>query len=376
MPVHNAGPYLEESIRSILAQSHSDFEFAIRDDGSDDGSTEILREWAFRDRRIKLCIGERCLGPAESSNAVVRQSSTAFVARMDADDISHPDRLRRQLALLRSRPDIVLVGSLWEGIDARGRRVRSRDRSRLSAPGPFSPFPHGSIMFRRDAFDRAGGYRKACDFWEDSDLYIRLAEQGRILVLPDPLYLHRASPLSARLVSSPDAVERAADNMYRTLQRGSSSAAVDGVVAEADSSGAKLLPRVFIALAAMTLWSGGRPRVLGRMCRKGALKFDAASLFALSWALWAWLSPGSLRSALRCWVRARDLAARGKYRDGTGYAWVPAVAGRSVSSGRGADRLGSGGRGRARTMIDRGMDARAGRPRTPAPSPEECRAPV
>jgi hypothetical protein len=376
MPVHNAGPYLEASIRSILGQSYGDFEFAIRDDGSDDGSTEILREWAARDRRITLCIGDRCLGPAGSSNSVVRQSNTAFVARMDADDISHPDRLRRQLAVLRSQPDTVLVGSLWEGIDARGKLVRPRDRSRLSGSSPFSPFPHGSTMFRRAAFDLAGGYRTQCDFWEDTDLYIRLAAHGRILVLPDPLYLHRASPLSTRLVSSPDAVEHAVDTMYRTFEGRSPSPTASCSLEEPKPSGAKLLPRVFVALAATTLWSGGRPAVLKRICRHGALRFDAASLFALSWAMWAWLSPGSLRSAQRCWIRARDFAVRGKYHDGVGYPWVPAFAERSVNLGRWFGHLGNGGRAKARILSDPGMDAEAGPPCAAAAPPEECRAPI
>ena len=96
MPVRDAGPYLEASLRSILDQSFTDFELVIRDDGSVDGSTEILRDWAARDPRIRLHIGERPLGPAESSNWVVRHSTAPFVARMDADDISHPDRLRRR----------------------------------------------------------------------------------------------------------------------------------------------------------------------------------------------------------------------------------------------------------------------------------------
>ena len=217
MPVRDAGPYLEDCLRSILDQTYQDFDFVIRDDGSVDGSTEILRHWAARDPRIRLFIGERSLGPAESANWVMRRTEATYVARMDADDIAHPDRLRRQLAVFDSCPDACLVGTLCEGIDANGRRVRPRDRWRLTRPGPFAPFPHGSIMVRRDAFERAGGYRSECNFWEDADLYFRLAGQGRLLILPNSLYLHRASGLSTRLVSPPGEVERAVDNFYRTM---------------------------------------------------------------------------------------------------------------------------------------------------------------
>ena len=316
MPVRDAGPYLEHSLRSILGQSLADFEFVIRDDGSVDGSTEILRDWAARDPRIRLHIGERPLGPAESSNWVVRHSTAPFVARMDADDISHPDRLRRQLAVLEAEPDAVLVGTLWEGIDAKGRRIRPRDRWRLSRSSPFAPFPHGSIMFRREAFDRVGGYRLESNFWEDADLYIRLAPLGRLLVLPDALYLHRSSGLSTRVVSPSEEVERAVDRMYRTL---------GGQGAAAGAEPDKLLPMVFVSLGSTRLWAGDRPGVLGRLWRRGALGFNTGSLAVLGWALWGAVSPRSLRFVLRSMIRARDFAVRRRYREGQAYDWAPAV---------------------------------------------------
>jgi len=322
MPVRDAGPYLEESIRSILDQTFEDFEFVIRDDGSVDGSTEILRDWAARDPRIRLFIGDRPLGPAESSNWVVRQSRASFVARMDADDISHPDRLRRQLAVLEADPEAVLVGTLWEGIDARGRRIRPRDRWRLSRSTPFAPFPHGSIMFRREAFERVGGYRLECNFWEDADLYIRLAPLGRLLVLPDALYLHRSSGLSTRVVSPSEDVERAVDRMYRTL----GGEAADGPDRDSAAAPGKLLPMVFVSLGSTGLWAGDRPGVLGRLWRRADLGFNAGSLAVLGWALWGTLSPRSLRFALRSMIRVRDFAVRRRYRDGEAYVWAPSLA--------------------------------------------------
>jgi hypothetical protein len=320
MPVRDAGPYLEQSLRSILEQSLDDFEFVIRDDGSVDGSTDVLRDWAARDNRIRLFVGDRPLGPAASSNWVVAKATAPFVARMDADDISHPDRLRRQLAVLEAKPDAVLVGTLWEGIDARGRLIRPRDRWRLSRPSPFAPFPHGSIMFRREAFERIGGYRVECNFWEDADLYIRLAPLGRLLVLPDALYLHRSSGLSTRVVSPSAEVERAVDRMYRTL--GGAAGAVPDPAAPAPD---KVLPMVFVSLGSTRLWAGDRPGVLGRLWRRGALGFNTGSLAVLGWATWGALSPRSLRFVLRSMIRARDFAARGRYRDGQACDWVPAV---------------------------------------------------
>src|SRR3972149_10395505 len=107
---------------------------------------------------------------------------------MEAADVPPPDRLRRQGEVLQSDPDACLVATLFELIDRRGRVVRSRDRSTLLRRGLVPPFPHGSLMFRRGAFEAAGGDRQACTDWEERDLFIRLADQGRILVLPAPPY--------------------------------------------------------------------------------------------------------------------------------------------------------------------------------------------
>lgn len=315
MPVRDAGPYLDEAIRSILDQTFADFEFIIRDDGSTDGSTERLQYWAERDSRIKLFIGAESLGPAASSNWVVAKASAPFVARMDADDLCHPDRLKRQVEVLRERPDACMVGTLWEGIDEEGRRVRPRDRWRLSRPSVFSPFPHGSIMFRRSAFERVGGYRVEANFWEDADLYLRMASVGRLLVLPEPLYFHRASPLSTRLTSDREVVERSVDRMYRRLG------------GFPDGTDEKLLPRVFVSIGSTRLWAGRSPAVLGRLLGRGRLGLDRESAAVLIWALWGSLSPASLRFVLRLVVTVRDRSVRGRFADGSPQEWrIPGAA--------------------------------------------------
>src|SRR5437868_4189969 len=87
MPVHNALPYLDAAVQSILDQSFDDFEFVILDDASTDGSSERLRHWASTDKRIRLIEEKQNLGPAGSSERVARAASATIVARMDADDI-------------------------------------------------------------------------------------------------------------------------------------------------------------------------------------------------------------------------------------------------------------------------------------------------
>jgi glycosyltransferase involved in cell wall biosynthesis len=171
MPVHNALPHLDAAIESILAQTHRDFEFIIYDDASDDGSTARLRDWAAKDQRIRLFEGERNLGPVGSSSFVVEHSSAPLVARMDADDISDPDRLRIQLEVMQQHPEAGVVASFFEVIDARGRLIRGPESWRLARKTPFVPFAHGSMLFRRTIFDQVGGYRAECEYWEDQDVF-------------------------------------------------------------------------------------------------------------------------------------------------------------------------------------------------------------
>src|SRR5262245_21019181 len=121
MPVYNALPFLDESISSILGQTLSDFEFVILDDASTDDTIERLREWAARDKSIQVHQSNKRLGLAASSNAVVAKARASVVARMDADDIAHPDRLRRQWEIIQNGPEIAVVGTLCNGIDTTGR---------------------------------------------------------------------------------------------------------------------------------------------------------------------------------------------------------------------------------------------------------------
>jgi GT2 family glycosyltransferase len=316
MPVRNLAPFVGASIASILAQSFRDFEFLILDDGSTDGTTAILRDWAARDSRIRLYEGQGCLGPAGSSNFVVGEARAPLIARMDGDDISHPDRLRSQVDALQENPNACLMASLWEGIDETGRRVRPRDRASLDRLSPFAPFPHGSIMFRREAFDACGGYRRQADFWEDLDLYGRMSGFGELLVLPASLYQHRASPLSTRLTSARAQVERSVDRMFRqALQRPA------GTGAGAD----KLLPQVFVSLGSTLVWAGRRPNMFRRMLTHGEMQPNFGTAAALAWALWGAISPRTLRLCLAQLVARRDRRA-GRRTGGTQvFAWTPTI---------------------------------------------------
>ena len=308
MPVHNALPHLDAAVESILAQTFRDFEFVILDDASTDGSTERLRDWARRDSRIRLIELKQNLGPALSSDSVARAATAPIVARMDADDISYPNRLLDQFAVLRQQADVGLVAGLSETIDHAGRKIRGAEHWRLLLPASTPPMNHGTIMYRREVFERAGGYRKECEFWEDCDLILRTAAISRIMVLPYAIYKYRQSPVSTRVASDKDRVERAVDLMYRSRDRVHRGEGYEDLLAA--RSAARLLdPRVFISVGSATLWAGGRPRLFRRLLNRGDLRFDVRTASALVWTACASLAPGLLRRGLRLWLLARNARA-------------------------------------------------------------------
>jgi len=242
---------------------------------------------------------------------VIEQASGDLIARMDADDISHSDRISRELEVLERNPNAGLVGSLFAIIDSRGHRLRDPELWRVKRHTWFAPFAHGSIMFRRDLFDAIGGYREQAEFWEDQDLVLRMAVRSDILVIPEELYEYRQSPVSTRATSAQERVERAVDLMYRCMRRLDKGRGYDDLL---DRRGdRKLDPRVFISLGSIQLWSGGRPRLLGRLLRRGKLGFDLRTASAICWTALASTSPSALRTLLSLVhrMRSEDVGASG-----------------------------------------------------------------
>ena len=299
MPVHNALPYLDAAVESILGQTFADFEFVILDDASTDGSTERLRIWASRDRRIRLLEEQRNLGPAGSSERVARAAVAPIVARMDADDISYPTRLAEQLNVFDRFPDVGVVGGLCDMIDAAGQKTRSAQVWRLMQHGSIPPFGNGPMMYRRDVFEKVGGYRKECDLWEDHDLILRMSAITRIMVVPHPIYQIRQSRAGTRYASERDRLEHALDLMYRCRMRLDDDRPYEDLLRLPPRNDRKVDPRVFISMGSILLWAGERPTLFKRLVSRGRLGLDFVSLSALVWTAWATIGPRSLRAFIR-----------------------------------------------------------------------------
>jgi glycosyltransferase involved in cell wall biosynthesis len=323
MPVHNGLPYLDDSIGSIVSQTFEDFELLILDDGSTDGSGAVLHRWADTDRRIRVFEQPQALGHVASSNCITSKATAPIVARMDADDVSHPDRLRRQSEVFQRDADVALVGTLSDGIDSNGRRTRPRDRWRVFSGSSLVPFPHGSSMFRRAVFDELGGYREGCEPWGDQDLFWRMADRGRVVVLPDALYRYRYHVSTTTLAFSEADAVRATDLRDRCLaerRAGRDYTHLLEAAGRKDTQG-KAAPGALHSYGALRLWSGHRPGVLGALLRSPSLRSSPSALPILVWAAWGSVSPGTLRLALRGLIRARDRAASVRLRNGGPREW-------------------------------------------------------
>ena len=212
MSVYNDAQFLPAALDSILAQQGVDFELIVINDGSSDSSGTILADYASRDDRLRV------LDQANSglTTALIRgcqQARGEFIARHDSDDMSVPDRLCRQVAFLRANPGVALVScatryigpngeflSVSRGADSvQAATAQLRAADSRQARGPV----HGSVMFRREAYERAGGYRPAFRFAQDYDLWMRLTDAAAIGFLPETLYQFRVRTDSISMTLAP-----------------------------------------------------------------------------------------------------------------------------------------------------------------------------
>jgi glycosyltransferase involved in cell wall biosynthesis len=193
MSVYNGDKYLQEAVDSILNQTFKDFEFIIINDGSTDDTREILE--SYNDPRIVL-IHQENIGLTKSLNKGIALAKGEYIARQDADDLSMPERLEKQLAFLEKHNKIALLGTAIKSIDHQGIYLKMtkfpRNHSSIQKIMKHENcFYHGSVMFKRHCFIEAGGYREIFSTSQDYDLWLRFAEKFEVANLLTPLYKYR-----------------------------------------------------------------------------------------------------------------------------------------------------------------------------------------
>jgi glycosyl transferase family 2 len=257
MIVYNVERFLGEAIQSILGQTFREFEFLIVDFGSTDESKSIVSSFAAKDRRIKLHEIQDC-GLAEARNAGCSLAQGKYIAIIDADDISLPERLRWQVDFMEKHPEVGLLGGARDVFDSKGRTLctwsqPTEDAAIRAGLAVGCPLSHTTTLMRRDAFALVGGYRSVFLQAEDLDLFLRISEHFQCANLKEVvakfrLHAHQVSiskhreqtlctlaawlSASARRASQPDPIDSVREVTPALLSRlGMSEAMIQTAVA-------------------------------------------------------------------------------------------------------------------------------------------------
>ena len=201
LPAYDCAPFVREAVDSVLGQTYRDFELVVVDDGSTDGTAEVLA--SYDDPRMVVLTQENA-GMAAALNRGLAVARGDLVARMDGDDRSAPERLARQVAFLDAHPDVSVVGSRYRRMDVDGVpgivvRLMRHDKDLRREMYLTSPFTHGCVLMRKDAVLAVGGYDGTLWPAEDYDLWTRIG--GRLANLPDVLYDYREHASTSTLAA-------------------------------------------------------------------------------------------------------------------------------------------------------------------------------
>ncbi len=194
MPVYNAASFLKEAIDSVLRQSFRDFEFLIIEDGSTDGSLDIIK--SYSDPRIRIIENKKNLGLVESLNKGLNLLACEYIIRMDADDVCMPGRFKKQIGFMDANPDVGVCGSWIEVFSGKNKNLRpapTRHEEIFPAMLFNSMIYHPSSILRRSSLNSAGGFydKSACPA-EDYDYWVRLGAEGvRFANIPEALLRYR-----------------------------------------------------------------------------------------------------------------------------------------------------------------------------------------
>ena len=198
MPAYNASQFIAEAIESILNQTFKEFELIIIDDGSTDNTVAIVEHYQESDKRIKL-IKNQHGGICKALSSGIEVSSYPWIARMDADDISLPQRFAKQLEAANANPRVVVWGTYANHINSKGKVLSfvqqgclTEEEFQKNRQEGHIPFViHPTAFIRKDILVKIRGYNSKFFPAEDMDLFDRMANYGPILAIPEPLLLYR-----------------------------------------------------------------------------------------------------------------------------------------------------------------------------------------
>jgi glycosyltransferase involved in cell wall biosynthesis len=300
MSTYNGARYLQQGLDSVLSQRGVDFEMIVVDDGSTDDSARILAAVAAKDTRLRV-VTQANAGLTRSLILGCALARGRYIARQDGDDLSVPGRLRKQHELLDSDPSLAMVSSWAEVIGPEDepllvhqRPADARAATELLVHGRVGPPGHGSVMFRRDVYERTGGYRELFYYAQDGDLWLRMAQIGGIAYVPEVLYRYRVSSesISGRLHSAKVPYAELITRLHEARLRGESE---EPILVAADLTRAPAMTRdsagatdYFIA---RSLFGRRDPRAFGYVRR--ALSADWRNLRA-----WLLLGPAAVLDVL------------------------------------------------------------------------------
>jgi len=222
MSVYNGQKFLKEAIDSILNQTYSDFEFIIINDNSTDRTSIILKEYENNDKRIKIINNKKNIGLTKSLNKGLGLAKGKYIARLDADDISLPNRLEKQIAFLEKNNKVCLVGSWHQVIDDDGKLIGeytplTDSRNIKNLLHQSNQFLHSSAMFRKNCLGKDTHYREEFRLAQDYDLWLRIAEKHQIAKIPECLVQWRLNLSSCSIKRKAQQIKFA--NLAKALAR-------------------------------------------------------------------------------------------------------------------------------------------------------------
>ena len=220
MSVYDGAPWVRDAVTSVLAQTLTDLELIVIDDGSTDATPDVLA--SLRDPRLRVERRAR-QGLTLALNRALELARAPLLARLDADDLALPERLARQRRFLDANPQVGLLGTGAREIDLAGREVSivrppADDAAIRRVLIRANPFVHSTVMMRRSALERAGGYDPAFAVAQDYDLWMRLAGVTRLANLPEPLVIRRLAPGRVSAVRDDDRLRAEARVRWRAVR--------------------------------------------------------------------------------------------------------------------------------------------------------------